>query len=139
MFHDGYEHYAHSGDSYEMRFVGTQVEIWASQDPGHGIYTVTIDGEDAGEAMGTGESRVHQQLIYTSPELENTEHTIKVELVGQEDMAIQLDYLKVYHEEMAPTSIMLALRDSVNLIGRRSCDLVRDVKPAEQRGFLPCG
>ena len=128
MFHDGYEHYAHSGDSYEMRFVGTQVEIWASQDPGHGIYTVTIDGEDAGEAMGTGESRVHQQLIYTSPELENTEHTIKVELVGQEDMAIQLDYLKVYHEEMAPTSITLD-RSEVTMIPGGSTTLNASVEP----------
>ena len=128
MFHDGYEHYAHSGDSYEMRFVGTQVEIWASQDPGHGIYTVTIDGEDAGEAMGTGESRVHQQLIYTSPELENTEHTIKVELVGQEDMAIQLDYLKVYHEEMAPTAITLD-RSEVTMIPGGSTTLNASVEP----------
>ena len=128
MFHDGYEHYAHSGDSYEMRFVGTQVEIWASQDPGHGIYTVTIDGEDAGEAMGTGESRVHQQLIYTSPELENTEHTIKVELVGQEDMAIQLEYRKVYHEEMAPTSITLD-RSEVTMIPGGSTTLNASVEP----------
>lgn len=107
LFHDGYEHYAHTGDYYEMRFIGTRVEIWASVAAGHGSYTVTIDGEDAGEADATADTRQDQQLIYTSPELENGEHTIKVELVGQEGKAIQLDYLKVYHEELVPVSITL--------------------------------
>ena len=114
-FHDGYEHYAHSGDSFEMKFIGDKVEMWATKAPGHGVYTFTIDGEEVGTGSATNSSRVNQQLIYTTPELEYGEHTLKVELVGQSGMAIQLDYLKVYHDELAPTSISLNKTDAVLL------------------------
>lgn len=109
LFHDGYEHYAHSGDSFEMRFIGTKFEIYATKASGHGIYNVTIDGAEAGTADGTiiGD-RKHQQLIYTSPELKDGEHTLKVELKGQNDKAIQLDYLKVYHGEIKADEIQLS-------------------------------
>ena len=128
QFHDGYEHYAHNGDSYEIRFIGTKAEIWASVDPGHGVYNVTIDGEDAGQANATATSRVNQQLIYTSPELENGEHVMKVELKDQQEMAIQLDYLKIYHEEIAATSISLD-RNEVTLIPGGSAEFTASVEP----------
>lgn len=107
MFHDGYEHYAHSGDSFEMKFIGSRAEMWATVDPGHGEYTCSIDGEVIGTASATGASRVHQQKIFETPELEYGEHTLKVELVGQSGKAIQLDYLKVYHEELTPTALSI--------------------------------
>lgn len=128
LFHDGYEHYAHTGDYYEMRFIGTKVEIWASVAEGHGSYTVTIDGEEAGQANATAETRLDQQLIYTSDELEHGEHTIKVELVGQEGKAIQLDYLKVYHEELAPTAITLD-RSEVTMTPGSTTTLIASVEP----------
>ena len=114
-FHDGYEHYAHSGDSFEMKFIGNKVEMWATKASNHGVYTFSIDGEEIGTGSATNSSRVNQQLIYTTPELEYGEHTLKVELVGQSDMAIQLDYLKVYHDELAPASITLNKTEAVLL------------------------
>lgn len=107
MFHDGYEHYAHSGDSFEIRFTGSKAEMWGTVDPGHGEYTYSIDGEEIGTASAAGSSRVHQQMIFETPELEYGEHTLKVELKGQSDKAIQLDYLKIYHELITPESITL--------------------------------
>lgn len=117
MFHDGYEHYAGAGDSFEMRFVGTKVEMWATKDPRHGKYDFYIDGEKVGSASATADPRVHQQLIYTTPELENKEHTLKVELPASSDMSIQLDYLKVYHEEMAPTAVAIDTEEKTLLPG----------------------
>ena len=107
MFHDGYEHYAHSGDSFEMKFIGSKAEMWATRDPGHGEYTYSIDGEVIGTASATNSSRIHQQMIFETPELEYGEHTLKVELIGQSGKAIQLDYLKVYHEELTPTALSI--------------------------------
>ena len=107
MFHDGYEHYAHSGDSFEMKFIGNKVEMWGTKDPGHGEYTYSIDGEVVGTGSATNSSRVHQQMIFETPELEYGEHTLKVELVGQSGKAIQLDYLKVYHDELTPAGLSI--------------------------------
>lgn len=130
LFHDGYEHYAHSGDSYEMRFIGTKFEIYASKNAAHGIYDVTIDGEEAGTADGTivGATK-HQQLIYTSPELSDGEHTLKVELKGQDGKAIQLDYLKVYHGEIKADEIQLS-EDEIRLESGMSKKIEAKVLPA---------
>ena len=106
-FHDGYEHYAHSGDSFEMKFIGNKVEMWATKDPGHGVYTFTIDGVEVGTASATNSSRVNQQLVWASDILEEGKHTLKVELKDQNDKAIQLDYLKVYHGDITPTGVSL--------------------------------
>lgn len=106
-FHDGYEHYAHNGDSFEMKFIGSKVEMWATTGPGHGVYSFYIDGEKVGTGSATTPTRVNQQLIYATPELEYGEHTLKVVLEDQPDMAIQLDYLKVYHEKISATGIAL--------------------------------
>lgn len=111
LFHDGYEHYAYEGDSYEISFIGTKVEIWASINKAHGWYDVTIDGESAGTAVGnTTGSTTHQQLIFTADNLGEGVHHMKVELPeggDNEGKAIQLDYLKIYHDELAPTAISL--------------------------------
>lgn len=106
LFHDGYEHYANGDASYSMKFIGTGVEIWASKNKAHGIYTVTIDGEDAGTADGsTTGSTLHQQKIYEKTDLADGEHTITVSFSGQSGKAIQLDYLKVYHNPITPSAI----------------------------------
>ena len=108
LFHDGYEHYSNGDASYTMRFIGTGVEIWASRNKAHGLYTVTIDGEDAGTADGsTTGATVHQQKIYEKTGLSNGEHVITVSFSGQSGKAIQLDYLKVYHDDIAPSAIHL--------------------------------
>lgn len=117
QFHDGYEHYAHSGDSFEMKFIGSKAEMWATRDPGHGEYTVSVDGEVIGTYSATGTSRVHQQMIFETPELNYGEHTLKVELIGQSSKAIQLDYLKVYHEELDPVSLSIENSQDVLLPG----------------------
>ena len=69
-FSNGDEHYAHAGDYFEITFIGTKVEIYATLDKGHGVYDVFIDGKAAGTADGTTTGgRVNQQLIYGSEEL----------------------------------------------------------------------
>ncbi|SET88719.1 Uncharacterised Sugar-binding Domain, partial [Thomasclavelia cocleata] len=112
MFSNGDEHYAYAGDYYEITFIGTKVEIYATKDSGHGVYDVYIDDVAAGQADGTiiG-SRVHKQLIYTSEELTDGQHTIKVMLPEDATGAIQVDFAKVYHGAINPSEITLSETD----------------------------
>ena len=129
LFHDGYEHYAYNGDSYDITFMGTGVEIWASKNAAHGIYDVTIDGEDAGTAdASTTGSTVHQQLIYSKTDLEDGEHTMRVALNDQEGKAIQLDYLKIYHSPIAPTGVTLD-QSELTMMPGASATLTATVTP----------
>lgn len=130
LFHDGYEHYAHGGDSYEMRFIGSKAEIWASKNQAHGIYDVFVDGTKVGEADAatTSSSAIHQQLLYTTPKLEYGEHTLKVELPASSTKAIQLDYLKVYHEPIGISGIVLD-KEAVTLIPGGSASLTAQIEP----------
>lgn len=107
IFSNGDEHYASSG-SVEMKFIGTKFEMYASKDPRHGIYTVTIDGEAAGEANANAASRINQQLIYTSPDLTDGEHTIKFEILNQADRSIQIDFAKITHKAIYANEITLS-------------------------------
>ena len=102
-FHGGTEHWSNSNGSYQLKFIGTKVEIFGTKAPNHGQYPVSIDGEKVGVAMGESSSRKHQQLLFSSEELENKEHTLKVE--AEQDKAIQVDYIKVYHDEMGPSKL----------------------------------
>ena len=112
MFSNGDEHYAYAGDYYEITFIGTKVEIYATKDSGHGVYDVFIDDVAAGQADGTiTGSRVHQQLIYTSEELTDGQHTIKVMLPEDATGAIQVDFAKVYHGAINPSEITLSETD----------------------------
>ena len=112
MFSNGDEHYAYAGDYYEITFIGTKVEIYATKDSGHGVYDVFIDGVAAGQADGTiTGNRVHQQLIYASEELTDGQHTIKVMLPEDSEGAIQVDFAKVYHGAINPSEITLSETD----------------------------
>ncbi len=112
MFSNGDEHYAYAGDYYEITFIGTKVEIYATKDSGHGVYDVYIDDVAAGQADGTiTGSRVHKQLIYTSEELTDGQHTIKVMLPEDATGAIQVDFAKVYHGAINPSEITLSETD----------------------------
>ena len=114
MFSNGDEHYAHAGDYFEITFIGTKVEIYATKDANHGVYDVFIDGVAAGQADGTTTgSRIHQQLIYTSEELSEGQHTIKVMLPEDASGAIQVDFAKVYHGAIDPIEISLSDTDII--------------------------
>ncbi len=128
QFHDGYEHYADNGSSYEIIFTGTKIEIYASVDPNHGIYDVTIDGKPAGKANATADQRKDQVCIFSVDNLENKEHVMKVELKNQEDKSIQLDYLKIYHEEILPDSISLN-KEEIYIAPGGSYQLTATIEP----------
>lgn len=106
LFSGGDDHYSPiPGAYYEVNFIGHKVEVIASLNQQHGVYDVYIDGELAGEADSTttGSTR-HQQVIFTADNLEEGEHNIRVELKSGYPN-IQVDCVRVYHEELKPTGI----------------------------------
>lgn len=112
LFYDGTDHYAYEGASWEMNFIGNKAEVYATKNPAHGYYDVYVDGvKQAERAVAyTSGDKEHQQLLFTAEGLEEGEHNIKMVLPEGGDnagKAIQLDYVKVYHNEIAPTGIAL--------------------------------
>lgn len=108
QFHNGDDHYSDDGGSFKMDFIGEGIEIWASTAQNHGNYDVYIDGQLVGEALANTESRKEQQKIFEKLDLVNGKHTIEVKLQeASSGKSIQVDYLKVYHDELNPLDINL--------------------------------
>lgn len=125
-FHDGYEHYSSNG-YYEMRFIGTKFQIIGSKNSNHGVYKISVDGVEVGEADATttGDAK-HQQVLYESDEFDHSVHTLKVELKSGSN--IQLDYLKIYHEDL-PISRLFASVQEVNLGINQTKSVTLDYEP----------
>ena len=137
LFLNGTDHYSTSGEGsegqyYTMKFIGTGIEIYASKNTAHADFDVYIDDEFAGigEANLDSGSTQHQQLLFKAEGLENTTHTLRVEKTPGDTAtkAMQIDMIRVYHEEMAPTSIMLD-RSEVTMIPGGSTTLNASVEP----------
>lgn len=115
-----------------MKFIGTGIEIYASKNTAHADFDVYIDDEFA----GTGEANLesgntqHQQLLFKAEGLDNAEHTLRVEKTPGDTAtkAMQIDMIRVYHEEMAPTAITLD-RSEVTMIPGGSTTLNASVEP----------
>lgn len=69
---------AANGGEASFTFTGTKAWIYGTIDPGHGTMDVYIDGELVGTADTKGETRKQGALIYTTPDLEYGEHTIRM-------------------------------------------------------------
>ena len=111
LFFDGTDHYSDRGsneDYYEMKFIGTGIQIYGSKNKAHANCDVYIDGEKVGEVLSeiTGET-VHKQLLFEKQGLENEEHVLKVVRKSGATKALQLDKIRVYHETLAVTKITL--------------------------------
>ena len=115
-----------------MEFIGTGLDIYASKNTAHADFDVYVDDV----FVGTGEANLdsgntqHQQLLFKAEGLENTTHTLRVEKTPGDTAtkAMQIDMIRVYHEEMAPTSITLD-RSEVTMIPGGSTTLNASVEP----------
>lgn len=79
----GDDHYDQTAnDSYSTTFSGNQVQIYTAKDTGLGIMAVSIDGGSEVNVDEYAPTRSAQQLLYTSPQLANGNHTLKVRVTG---------------------------------------------------------
>ena len=68
--------WCNAGASASFTFTGTQAWIIGTVDPNHGVMTVQIDDMDPVDVNTQSSTRKLQQILYTTPELEDGPHTV---------------------------------------------------------------
>ena len=77
------DHYSNTTDSYyQVKFSGTQVKVYGEMNSSFGIIAISIDGGPETLVDCYTASRTVNTLLYTSPELSNGSHTVKVRITG---------------------------------------------------------
>ncbi len=77
------DHYSGQADAwFELRFVGVKVDLYATVASHHGLAAVTIDGGNETEITYQADQRGEQVLVWSSPELPNREHVLRVTVKG---------------------------------------------------------
>ncbi|WP_235548821.1 S-layer protein [Paenibacillus sp. Soil522] len=66
-----------SGESFEIKFKGTEIRLFGITNPSNGNADVYLDGELVGVANYVNNSEIHQ-VVWSSEILEDKEHTLKV-------------------------------------------------------------
>ena len=107
-FYGGDEHWFNfqrytQGDplpSYEIKFKGTGIELYAEKQPGLGIYNIYLDGEKIDTVDAYSANRVSSDKIYSKTDIEYGVHILKVELSNTKNDASsacdgEIDYAKV--------------------------------------------
>lgn len=77
---NGTNAWAKKGASFEIKFTGSKIYLVGTLDSGHGTASVTIDGKDAKEINTNAGKRAVGQIIYTSEDLEDGAHTLRLEV-----------------------------------------------------------
>ena len=77
---NGTNAWAKKGASFEINFTGSKIYLVGTLDSGHGTASVTIDGKDAKEINTNAGKRAVGQIIYTSEDLEDGAHTLRLEV-----------------------------------------------------------
>ncbi|MEM7386989.1 MAG: Ig-like domain-containing protein, partial [Verrucomicrobiota bacterium] len=77
------DHYSgNRGNWFEVRFVGVQIDVYATVASHHGTGTATIDGGTEFEISYQTDQRGEQVLVWESPQLPNREHVLRVTVDG---------------------------------------------------------
>lgn len=71
-----------TNDYYQVRFYGTQIELYSEKSNLMGIVGVSIDGGSETMVDTYAATQSGNQLVYTSPTLTAGQHTLKVRLTG---------------------------------------------------------
>lgn len=137
LFYEGTDHYSKSGegsenDYYTMNFIGTGLEIYASKNTGHANFDVYIDDVKVGSGNANLESgsTQHRQKLFEISGLSDEAHVLKV--VKSADAtatkAMQIDRIRVYHNEIAPQSVQLS-KSEVTLAPGGSTKITASFEP----------
>ncbi|MCP3137945.1 Ig-like domain-containing protein [Pyxidicoccus xibeiensis] len=82
------DHYSSAANaSYAVLFDGTQVRLYGSAAPHHGIASVSIDNGTAVDVDFYSATRQDQKLLWTSPTLAAGTHTLRVTVSGRKNTA----------------------------------------------------
>lgn len=79
-FIGGTNKWANAGATFTLSFTGTKVYLLGTEDPNHGTADVYIDDQLVETIDTNASSRALGQLIFESPDLEDGNHTLKLEV-----------------------------------------------------------
>ncbi|MBN1696149.1 MAG: hypothetical protein JW881_01435 [Spirochaetales bacterium] len=96
-----------AGDYYQVRFHGTRIEIFAATASNHGIAAVSIDGGTETLIDYYSSSRLEQAQVWSSPDLQQGNHILKVRITGNRNAnssgaAIPVDMVRIIGENAPP-------------------------------------
>ena len=118
LFYHGTEHYSNRSEdaSYSMEFIGSGFEIFATKNAGHADCDVFVDGEKVGDLIASDRpSATHRQKVFQKKGLREEKHLLEVKPKKGQNKAMQLDMIRVFHEELTPSSIAFD-RNEVTMI-----------------------
>ena len=75
--------WARAGSSFTINFTGSKIFLLGTLDPGHGMADIYIDNQKVETINTKDSSRKLGAIIYTSPDLEHGEHTLRLEVKSQ--------------------------------------------------------
>ncbi len=119
---------------YEVKFVGSKIDVYAGKNRPMGMVRYWIDGEDMGLFSLYNGSNINSTLITTFADLGEGEHTFKATATGIKDTSstntlIDCANVVVYHEPYVAESITLA-ETEVTLSAGETKELVYSAEPS---------
>lgn len=109
------DHYAlNKGAFYEVKFVGVRIEVYGTVASHHGTAKASIDGGTEVTLNYKADQRGEQVLIWTSPKLDNKEHTLRVTVVG--DGVVTADRFDVQVSEVVQVDDQADIGTGLNQI-----------------------
>ena len=128
----GSTQYTVGGDTCTFTFTGTGCDLIGIARNDHGTFTVSIDGGPVVSSTGYNPSStsINQQVLYSTPPLPNTQHTMVITNTGSGPTYIlEIDAFIVY------SSTGLTLVDYFNTDGATDLSVMQSIEGAEC-GFL---
>ncbi|MFD2115593.1 InlB B-repeat-containing protein [Paenibacillus yanchengensis] len=98
-----------AGKSVELTFSGTSISLYGAKSNNTGKFNVYIDGKLVDEKIDTYATvKLYEKVLFNKSDLENGEHTIKIEVTGEKNKnAVDAFIVVDGFEVSSPTSAML--------------------------------
>ena len=104
------DHYSSvTGSTYSVTFVGTSLRFYSAVDSHHGIGAVSIDGGPESDVDFYSATRLEQALVYATPTLSNTPHTVTMRVTGRKNPA-STDFVVTADRADSDRSLRIKLR-----------------------------
>ncbi|MGL5380238.1 glycoside hydrolase domain-containing protein, partial [Clostridium sp.] len=141
LFYNGDEHWVVIGKDaanaanyyYNVKFEGSKIELYGDKGPMLGNYAVSIDGGEEVIIDAYNSTKLHQEKLFESEELENGIHTVKVRGTGVgtgNSADMQVDFAKVYKSKSMANGVHLSMNEVELEIGSIQ-NLIATVTPEE--------
>jgi hypothetical protein len=104
----GDDHYSDIANNfYQVPFTGTQIKLYAATAPWHGQAVVSIDAGPEATVDFYSPSRVDQALVYASPVLAPSPHTLTVRVTGTKNASATGTVVTADRADIIPSALTI--------------------------------